>query len=188
MRLLVLHLALHGSASGSCSVLGKNRVIITYGIYQIWVKSNIRIIGMAMPLSKHNWWNVSSMWLQARLAVGRGGLGIRGSEDHAGAAFASSFLSSQPLVKELLGRDDDSTPPLPRNLLDSLTAKLGEEDRATVLQGIGGEEASTIWLQGLSQRKMSTMIDEENFCSLRRQIEAEGNAREIARLASLGLS
>jgi len=127
-------------------------------------------------------------WLQARLAVGRGGLGIRGSEDHAGAAFASSFLSSQPLVKELLGRDDDSTPPLPRNLLDSLTAKLGEEDRATVLQGIGGEEASTIWLQGLSQRKMSTMIDEENFCSLRRQIEAEGNAREIARLASLGLS
>ena len=26
------------------------------------------------------------------------------------------------------------------------------------------------------------MIDEENFCSLRRQIEAEGNAREIARL------
>ena len=70
----------------------------------------------------------------------------------------------------------------------SLTAKLGEEDRATVLQGIGGEEASTIWLQGLSQRKMSTMIDEENFCSLRRQIEAEGNAREIARLASLGLS
>ena len=55
--------------------------------------------------------------------MGRGGLGIRGSEDHAGAAFASSFLSSQPLVKELLGRDDDSTPPLPRNLLDSLTAK-----------------------------------------------------------------
>ena len=55
-----------------------------------------------------------------------------------------------------------------------------------MLQGIGGEEASTIWLQGLSQRKMSTMIDEENFCSLRRQIEAEGNAREIARLASLG--
>ena len=51
-----------------------------------------------------------------------------------------------------------------------------------MLQGIGGEEASTICLQGLSQRKMSTMIDEENFCSLRRQIEAEGNAREIARL------
>ena len=56
-----------------------------------------------------------------------------------------------------------------------------------MLQGIGGEEATTIWLQGLSQRKMSTMIDEENFGSLRRQTEAEGNAREIARLASLGL-
>ena len=129
----------------------------------------------------------NKQWLQAKLAVGRGGLGIRGAEDHAGAAFASSFLSSQPLVKELLGQDDDATPSLPRDLIESLTTKLGEEDRATVLQGIGGEEATTTWLQGLSQKKMSSMIDEENSTFLKRQVEAEGDVREIARIASLGL-
>ena len=93
--------------------------------------------------------------------MGRGGLGIRGAEDHAGAAFASSFLSSQPLVKELLGRDDDATPSLPRDLIESLTTKLGEEDRAAVLQGIGGEEATTIRLQGLTQKKKQ---DKDEHC------------------------
>ena len=55
------------------------------------------------------------------------------------------------------------------------------------LQGIGGEEATTIWLQGLSQKKMSAMIDEQNFLSLKTMLAREGDAREVARLNSLGL-
>ena len=126
-------------------------------------------------------------WLQARLSAGRGGLGIRGAEDHAEAAFAASFLSSQPRVKDLLCRDDQATPPLPHNLLNSLTTKLGEEGRAVWLQGMGGDEATTLWLEGLSQKKMSTMIDEQNFSSLKNMLAAEGDVRDVARLVSLGL-
>ena len=98
----------------SCTTLTTDHPNLLQGFDFLVREALIKILGA--PLE-------DKQWLQARLAVGRGGLGIRGSEDHAGAAFASSFLSSQPLVKELLGRDDDSTPPLPRNLLDSLTAK-----------------------------------------------------------------
>ena len=62
----VLHAA-PGSASGSSwfciRLLLCFRQKQSYGIYQIWVKSNIRIIGMAMPLSKHNWWNASSIFI-----------------------------------------------------------------------------------------------------------------------------
>ena len=128
-------------------------------------------------------------WQQVKLALGRGGLGFRGAVDHAEAAYTSSFLSSQSNVKELLGKDDQHTVthPLPGNLLDSLTTKLGEDDRALVLHGIGGEEATTLWLKGLSQKQMSAMIDEKNFSNLKSLIEAEGDVREVARLASLGL-
>ena len=43
-------------------------------------------------------------WDQAKLPVTKGGLGLRAAEDHAPAAYATSYLSSQPLVEEILGR------------------------------------------------------------------------------------
>ena len=42
-------------------------------------------------------------WLQARLPVTVGGLGLRTAEDHAPAAYAASVLSARPLAALLLG-------------------------------------------------------------------------------------
>ena len=56
-----------------------------------------RILGSALT---------DAQWLQAKLPVAMGGLGLRGAEDHAPVAFATSLLSSQPLVRGLLGGDD----------------------------------------------------------------------------------
>ena len=45
---------------------------------------------------------------ESKLPVSMGGLGLRAAEDHAPAAYTSSYLSSQPLVNEILGRVDSS--------------------------------------------------------------------------------
>ena len=46
-------------------------------------------------------------WLQARLPVAMGGLGLRAADDHAPVAYASSLLASKRLVDGLLGKADE---------------------------------------------------------------------------------
>ena len=51
-------------------------------------------------------------WDQAKLPVSLGGMGLRAADDHGAAAYATSFLQSQPLVGQLLGATDTEEPPL----------------------------------------------------------------------------
>ena len=53
-----------------------------------------RILGSPVP---------DLQWQQAKLPVSMGGLGLRAAEDHAPAAYATSYIASQPLVRQLLG-------------------------------------------------------------------------------------
>ena len=104
-----------------------------------------------------------------------GGLGLRAAEDHAPIAFASSLLSSQPLVRDLLGKDDDGAPlDLPQTVLERISAKQGEV-------------ACSESLVGVSQKFASLKVDQLNQSILLNHIEEEGEGREIARLKSLGL-
>ena len=52
-----------------------------------------RILGTPFP---------DQQWSQAKLPVAMGGLGLRAEEDHAAAAFSTSFLSSRRLLKKML--------------------------------------------------------------------------------------
>ena len=45
-------------------------------------------------------------WLQVKLPICQGGLGIRGAEDHAGVAYSSSYASSKLLVRKLLNLNE----------------------------------------------------------------------------------
>ena len=68
-------------------------------------------------------------WDQAKLPISMGGVGLRSAEDHAAAAFSTSFLSSQPMLKSLLHHEEDAVPsPLPPSILDLLTAKTEAEE------------------------------------------------------------
>ena len=116
-----------------------------------------------------------AQWLQARLPVAMGGLGLRCAEDHAPTAFASSLLSSQTLVRKLLGKDDNGDAPnLPQPVLERISAKQGEV-------------ASTEALVGVSQKSASLKVDLFNQSLLLNHITEEGEVREMARLQSLGL-
>jgi hypothetical protein len=60
-------------------------------------------------------------WLQARLPVTMGGLGLRAAQEHGPAAYASSYLSSLPLLRSLRHTPEDyPSVPLPPALLHSL--------------------------------------------------------------------
>ena len=112
-------------------------------------------------------------WAQASLPVAMGGLGFRSAADHASAAHAVSLLAAQPLLDGLLGEDSEE-PQLPQPLLDKITAKTGET-------------ASVDSLQGISQREVSLKVDLLNQSLLLHHFNEEGEEREIARMASLGL-
>ena len=112
-------------------------------------------------------------WAQASLPVAMGGLGLRSAADHASAAHAVSLLAAQPLLDGLLGEDSEE-PQLPQPLLDKITAKTGET-------------ASVDSLQGISQREVSLKVDLLNQSLLLHHFNEEGEEREIARMASLGL-
>ena len=59
-------------------------------------------------------------WEQAKLPISMGGLGLRAAEDHAAAAYSTSFLSSQQLLRSILHRPDQAVPPpLPASILNS---------------------------------------------------------------------
>ena len=112
-------------------------------------------------------------WSQASLPVAMGGLGLRSAVDHAPVAHATSLLAAQPLLDGLLGEDEQELS-LPQTLLDAISAKVGEETTVTTLTGV-------------SQKHASLKVDLRNQSLLHQHISEEGEVREIARLASLGL-
>ena len=70
---------------------------------------------MGVPLTEQQ-------WLQTTLPVSMGGLGLRSAEGHAPAAFAASYLSSQPLLRCLLNTSEDvPTVPFSPALISLLT-------------------------------------------------------------------
>ena len=125
-----------------------------------------RILGSAVS---------DAQWLQAKLPAAMGGLGLRAAEDHAPIAFATSLLSSKTLTQKLLGQGDEEEPPhLPQPILDSIAEKQGEVSTAESFVGV-------------PQRAASLKIDQFNLSLLLNHYTEEGDEREIARMASLGL-
>ena len=114
-------------------------------------------------------------WLQAKLPVSLGGMGVRAAEDHAQIAYAASVLASQPLLQGLIGgdRQDDEAKILPPRLLEALTTTLGEEAREEELVGV-------------PQRQLGAKVDKEQERKLLEGVE-DGDTEEMARLKSLTL-
>ena len=134
----------------------------------------VRILGSSVD---------EQVWLQAKLPVSMGGLGLRAAEDHAPAAYISSLLSSRPLVNQLLAstlhqddvEEEDAAGDevhLPQNLIDAIKAKLEEET-----------EVTSDFLNGQSQKQLSAAIDLCNQSRLKNLVQADGDEREVARLA-----
>ena len=110
----------------------------------------------------------------SKLPVAMGGLGLRAAGDHASVAHATSLLSSHSMILKLLKRsEEDNLPNLPQPLLDDISARQGE---AVATEG----------LIGVSQKAASVKVDLLNQSLLLNQLQ-EGNARDLARLSSLGL-
>ena len=117
----------------------------------------------------------NQQWLQARLPVHIGGLGLRGAAEHASASHVASLLASETQVRRLLQSPEDDTArfTLPQPLLDDLAARQGEE-----------ASVETVW--GLTQKMLSKRIDSQNLQRLRDQV-GDDDVREKAKLESLGL-
>ena len=113
-------------------------------------------------------------WLQTKLPISQGGLGIRSAADHAGVAYSCSFFSSQNLMKQLLQLDDEVTFSLGQDIIGDITNHIGFEP-------------TTEMLETIPQKQLSTFVDTNNFNALKEIMEAEGNIREIARINSLSL-
>ena len=113
-------------------------------------------------------------WLQTKLPISQGGLGIRSAADHAGVAYSCSFFSSQNLMKQLLQLDDEVTFSLGQDIIGDITNHIGFEP-------------TTEMLETIPQKQLSTLVDTNNFNALKEIMEAEGNIREIARITSLSL-
>ena len=114
-------------------------------------------------------------WSQAKLPVSMGGLGLRAAEDHAPAAFISSLLSSQALKQDILHLEDQASTV---SITPALLALLSSKQQ---------EEATLESLEGASQKAISLNVDLRNQLLLIENFKREGNLRETARLASLGL-
>ena len=118
-------------------------------------------------------------WEQAKLPSSMGGLGLRSAVDHAPSAYATSLISAQPLVKSILQHQDgegeeESSLALEQSLLDAISARRGEP-------------VTTESLVGVSQKSASYAVDLHNKSLLLNHFTQEGSARNIARLASVGL-
>ena len=129
-------------------------------------------------------------WQQAKLPVAMGGLGLRAAVDHAPAAYVSSFLSSKSLVSQLLSNTqqqaevdeaeldgaqaDLDEAPIPGNLMEALKTRLEVETEVTM-----------DFLHGQTQKQLSAAIDLSNQNRLKNQVQADGQQREVARLACL---
>ena len=113
-------------------------------------------------------------WRQAKLPISMSGVGLQGAEDMAAVAFATSYISSHSLIKDLLyPNDEDIEASLPQPLLDQLSEKLGEETSVESLFGIT-QKMATLKVNQLHQRL------------LLQDITAEAGQREAARLRCLG--
>ena len=113
-------------------------------------------------------------WRQASLPVSMGGLGLRGAEEHGPGLYCSSVTSSLSLARTLQGIHQDSRTPLSQDVLAAVSARVGVE--------VTYESISE-----MSQRALSLMVDEASLSQLKTSIELQGEVREVARLASLGL-
>ena len=115
-------------------------------------------------------------WLQAKLPISLGGMGLRGAEDHASVAHVSSLLSSYTLTLQLQGGQEENSSgiTLPQQLLEEVSLRTGES--------AGVEE---LW--GMSQKMLSFKVDQHNLSFLTQQLEEGRDVREAARLKSLGL-
>ena len=72
-----------------------------------------------------------------------GGLGLRGAEDSEAAAYAALYLSSQTLVRELLGGQPEETgSTLPQHIVNALSVL---SDESLTLEEV----------EGLSQKMMT---------------------------------
>ena len=127
-----------------------------------------RILGVGIP---------EQQWHQAKLLVTLGSMGLQEAEDHALAAFAASFLSSQPMVRAMLDTPEnqpDAT--LPPAILTFPTTTMGKEEAVT-------QKAIT----GLTQKKLSAKVNLANQCLLFSQTMEAADEHEVARLASVSL-
>ena len=108
-----------------------------------------------------------------------GGLGLRSAEEHGPAAYASSYISAQPLLRSLRHIPEDSpSVPLPPALLQSLALRRREDTNMESLVKMEG-----------GQRALSLEIDLAAAEELKSQVTALGGVeggRENARLACLG--
>ena len=109
-------------------------------------------------------------WRQAKLPISMSGVGLQGAEDMAAVAFATSYISSHSLIKDLLyTNDEDIEASLPQPLLDQLSEKLGEDTSVESLFGIT-QNMATLKVNQLHQRL------------LLQDITMEAGQREAARL------
>ena len=78
-------------------------------------------------------------WLQAKLPISLGGMGLRGDEDHASSAHVSSLLSSYTLTIQLQGGQDENTGGivLPEQLLEDISLRL---EKVPWLKAFGPEQ------------------------------------------------
>ena len=136
-------------------------------------------------------------WDQTKLPVSMGGFGLRAALDHVPAAYAISYLSSQPEVEEILGqassvREGNSQPE------DQVEEQRDEEGPAeqsegpsrsslqqpllTLLSASMGEEATIDSMEGASQKE--TSFDQNNYSILSNRTRDSG-VREVERLGSV---
>ena len=103
---------------------------------------------------------------------------MRAAMDHAPVAYATSLLSAQPLIEDMLGKNEQGNEgdpfTLPQHLLDSISARMGED---TITES----------MVGVSQKMASLKVDLNNKSLLSNFFNGEGVVRDIARMASLGL-
>ena len=114
-------------------------------------------------------------WLQARLPVTMGGLGLRTAEEHGPAAYASSYLSALPLLRSLRHTPEDSpSVPLPPALLQRLAHLRREEtDMESLLKLEGGQHA------------LSLEIDQNASEELKTEVAALGGVRGVRECARI---
>ena len=116
-------------------------------------------------------------WEQAKLPISMGGLGLRAAEDHAAAAYSTSFLSSQPILRSLLHLPEQAEHPfLPPSILNTLTTQTGAEEPMT-----------SDSIQNYTQKMLSAKIDLHNHHTLLENLKAAGSLREVARFLSVSL-
>ena len=138
---------------------------------QVTKEALIRILGAPVG---------DQTWQQGKLPVSMGGLGLRAAEDHAPAAYASSVLSAQLRVQDLIGgrqaaAEGEEEGILQPQLLAALSVAQGEQEQV--------READLV---GMTQRQMSVKVDLHQQQQLKEMVGEEED-RERARLLSLTL-